>query len=302
MDGGVALQLRDDMALVESVGFITPVVDEPYSFGAVAVADAMSDLYAKGAKPILGMNLVAFPSRSLPISILGEILKGGSDKATEAGAMVMGGYTLDDPEPKYGMAVTGLADPRKLVTIAGCRSGDVLLLTKPLGSGIVATGIDRRMAPQGLVDRAVALMSELNRAASEAMLEIGVDGCTDVSGFGLLGHLHEMAAASGVSASIDLEKVPVLEEVWDLVRQGAVPEGTHNNHRYLRGRVDWEGVTRDEQLVLSDSQVSGGLLMACPPDRVERLLTRLSEAGVSAAPIGRLGDGPPGRIAVKRGR
>lgn len=302
MDGGVALQIRDDLALVQSVGFITPVVDDPYSFGAVAAADALSGLYAKGAKPVLALNLVGFPSRTLPMSTLGEILRGGGDKATEAGALVLGGHSLDDPEPKYGMAVTGLVDPRGLVTNAGGRDGDLLLLTKPLGSGIAATAIDQRLASPGLVDLVVDLMSELNRKASEAMVEIGVDGCTEVSGLGLLGHLHEMARASGLSAVVDLERVPVLDEVWDLVRQGTVPEGTHNNHRYLQGRVDWGKASRDEQLVLSDSQVSGGLLIACPRERGQALLDRLDAAGVLGAVLGHLETGAAGRIVVKRGR
>jgi len=302
LDGGVALQVRDDLALVQSVGFITPVVDDPYSFGAVAAADALSGLYAKGAKPVLALNLVGFPSRTLPMSTLGEILRGGGDKATEAGALVLGGHSLDDPEPKYGMAVTGLVDPRGLVTNAGGKDGDLLLLTKPLGSGIAATAIDQRLASPGLVDLVVALMSELNRKASEAMVEIGVDGCTEVSGFGLLGHLHEMARASGLSAVVDLERVPVLDEVWDLVRQGTVPEGTHNNHRYLQGRVDWGNATRDEQLVLSDSQVSGGLLIACPRERGQALLERLDAAGVLGAVLGHLETGSAGRIVLQRGR
>ena len=302
MDGGVALQIRDDLALVQSVGFITPVVDDPYSFGAVAAADALSGLYAKGAKPVLALNLVGFPSRTLPMSTLGEILRGGGDKATEAGALVLGGHSLDDPEPKYGMAVTGLVDPRGLVTNAGGRDGDLLLLTKPLGSGIAATAIDQRLASPDLVDLVVALMSELNRKASEAMVEIGVDGCTEVSGLGLLGHLHEMARASGLSAVVDLERVPVLDEVWDLVRQGTVPEGTYNNHRYLQGRVDWGKASRDEQLVLSDSQVSGGLLIACPRERGQALLDRLDAAGVLGAVLGHLETGAAGRIVVKRGR
>lgn len=300
LDDAAVFRLRDDLALVHSVDFITPVVDDPYSFGAIVAANALSDIYAKGATPVLALNLVGFPAKTLPLHLLGEILRGGAEKAAEAGVLVAGGHSVDDSEPKYGMAVAGLVHPDRVVTNAGARPGDLLLLTKPLGSGILTTAIDRCLASPRAVERVVTVMSQLNRAASEAMVAVGVDGCTDVTGFGLLGHLHEMARASGLSAEVEVERVPVLEEVWGLARQGIVPEGTHNNRRFLEGKVEWHGASREEQLVLCDAQTSGGLLMACSPEKEADLLLLLERRGVGAAALGRLLPGVPGRILVKR--
>ncbi len=289
------------MALVQSVDFITPVVDDPYAFGAIVAANALSDIYAKGATPILALNLVGFPAKTFPLHLLGEILRGGAEKAAEAGVLVAGGHSLDDGEPKYGMAVTGLVHPDRVVTNAGAKPGDLLFLTKPLGIGLITTAIDRRLASPASIQRVVAVMSKLNRAASEAMLAVGVDACTDVTGFGLLGHLHEMAMASGLSAEIELGRVPVLEEAWELARQGVVPDGTHNNRHYLEGKVRWEAISREEQIVLCDAQTSGGLLIACPPERGEELATAMGRAGIEAAVIGRMARGLPGEILVTRG-
>ena len=289
------------MALVQSVDFITPVVDDPYAFGAIVAANALSDIYAKGANPILALNLVGFPAKTFPLHLLGEILRGGAEKAAEAGVLVAGGHSLDDGEPKYGMAVTGLVHPDRVVTNAGAKPGDLLFLTKPLGIGLITTAIDRRLASPASIQRVVAVMSKLNRAASEAMLAVGVDACTDVTGFGLLGHLHEMAMASGLSAEIELGRVPVLEEAWELARQGVVPDGTHNNRHYLEGKVRWEAISREEQIVLCDAQTSGGLLIACPLERGEELATAMGRAGIEAAVIGRMARGLPGEILVTRG-
>lgn len=299
LDDAAVYRISDELALVQSVDFITPVVDDPYSFGAIVAANALSDLYAKGATPILALNLVGFPAKTFPLHLLGEILRGGAEKAAEAGVLVAGGHSLDDGEPKYGMAVTGLVRPDRVVTNARAKDGDLLFLTKPLGIGLITTGIDRRLARPETVRRAVAVMSTLNRAASEAMLKVGVNACTDVTGFGLLGHLHEMALASGLSAEVDLERVPVLEEAWDLARQGVVPDGTHNNRHYLEGKVLWERISREEQLVLCDAQTSGGLLIACPPERAAEMAREMERVGVSAVLIGRLGSGVPGQIWVR---
>ncbi len=300
LDDAAVYRISDDLALVQSVDFITPVVDDPHDFGAIVAANALSDLYAKGARPILALNLVGFPAKTLPLHILGEILRGGAEKAAEAGVLVAGGHSLNDSEPKYGMAVTGLVHPDQVVTNAGAKAGDLLFLTKPLGIGLITTAIDRRLVDPATIRRVVSVMSKLNREASEAMLKVGVDACTDVTGFGLLGHLHEMALASGLSAEVGLDRVPVLEEAWELVRRGVVPEGTHNNRHYLDGKVRWEGISREEQLVLCDAQTSGGLLIACPPDRDERLATSMEQAGVEAAVIGRMAPGASGEILVRR--
>jgi selenide,water dikinase len=243
---------------------------------------------------------VGFPVKTLPLSALEAMLRGGADKLAEAGAHLAGGHSIDDDEPKYGMAVTGLVHPERVVTNAGARPGDALVLTKPLGTGIVTTGIDRQLVNQETVERVVAVMAELNRAAAEAMLGVGVHACTDVTGFGLLGHLRELAASSGVSAEVWLEKVPVLPEVWDLVRQNAVPDGTRNNHRYLADHVACEELTYDEQLVLCDAQTSGGLLIAVAEERRTGLLQALAGVGVSAAEVGVVVEGRAGRIRVRR--
>jgi selenide,water dikinase len=299
-DDAAVYRLSDELALVQSVDLITPIVDDPYAFGQIVAANALSDLYAKGARPLLALNVVGFPVKSLPLSALEEMLRGGADKLAEAGAYLAGGHSIDDDEPKYGMAVTGLVHPERVVTNAGARPGDALVLTKPLGTGIITTGIDRQLVAEETIERVVAVMSELNRAAAEAMLEVGAHACTDVTGFGLLGHLRELAVASGASAEVWLEKVPVLPEVWELVRQGAVPDGTRNNHRYLADHVAWEGLTHEEQLVLCDAQTSGGLLIAVAEERRTALLQALESAGVSAARIGEVVEGGAGRIRVRR--
>lgn len=300
LDDAAVYRLSDDLALVQSVDFITPVVDDPYSFGAIVAANALSDIYAKGATPILALNLVGFPARTFQLHLLGEILRGGAEKAAEAGVLVAGGHSLDDGEPKYGMAVTGLVHPDRVITNAGAKAGDRLFLTKPLGIGLITTAIDRRLAGPEAIERVVAVMSTLNRAASDAMLAVGVNACTDVTGFGLLGHLHEVARASGLSAKVSLNRVPMLEEAWELARREVVPDGTHNNRHYLEGKVRWDGISREEQLVLCDAQTSGGLLISCPNERGEELSLAMERAGVEAAPIGRMVEGSPGEILVRR--
>ncbi len=293
--------LRRDLALVQTVDFITPIVDDPYTFGAIAAANALSDIYAMGARPITAMNLAAFPVRSLSLEILEAILRGAAETVTEAGASLVGGHTIDDPDPKFGLAVAGLAHPDRIVSKAGGRPGDALILTKPLGTGILTTALDRRLIGEEDLRGAVTTMRSLNRPAAEAMVEVGVHACTDITGFGLLGHLHELAEASGVSARISLGHIPILPGVWDLARRDAVPGGSRNNQRYLMEYVTWgEGIKPDEQVVLCDAQTSGGLLMAVPPGRRSRLLAALQERGVLAREIGKLARGNPGRIHVTR--
>ncbi len=300
-DDAAVYAIRKDLALVQTVDFITPIVDDPYTFGAIAAANALSDIYAMGGRPVTALNIVAFPVRSLPLATLQEILRGVAETVAEAGATIVGGHTIDDPDPKFGLAVTGLAHPDRIVRKAGGQAGDALILTKPLGTGILTTALDRRMIREEDLCEAVETMRNLNRPAAEAMLEVGVHACTDVTGFGLLGHLHELAEASGVSARVSLNQVPVLPGVWDLARRDAVPGGSRNNQRYLTEHVTWgEGIKPEEQVVLCDAQTSGGLLMAVSPRRRSRLLAALRERGVLAAVIGRLTRGPRGRITVTK--
>lgn len=292
-------RLTDDLAIVQTVDYITPIVDDPAAFGAIAAANALSDIYAMGGRPLLALNLVGFPIKTLPMSTLAAILRGGEAKLAEAGVTLGGGHSIEDLEPKYGLAVTGVIDPRRLITNAGAQAGDILILTKPLGTGIITTGIDRGLVNGGAVERVTAVMNQLNRAASEAMLAVGVHACTDVSGFGLLGHLRELAEASGMAARIYAGRVPVLPEAWALARQGAIPDGSHNNARFLAGTVDWAPeIATAAQAILCDAQTSGGLLIAAPPAQELALLDALQQAGVTGSVIGEIVPAAPGRIAV----
>ena len=293
-------RLSADLAVVQTVDYITPIVDDPFTFGAIAAANALSDIYAMGARPVLALNLVGYPAKSLPLGMLGEILRGGAAKLAEAGTCLGGGHSIEDLEPKYGLAVTGVVHPDRIVNNSGARPGDVLILAKPLGLGIITTGIDRRLVNGNVVERATAVMLQLNRAAAEAMLTVGVHACTDISGFGLLGHLREMAEASGVGAHIRWKAVPVMTETWGLVEQDCIPDGTRNNLNYLADFVDWTStVPQTARIVLCDAQTSGGLLMAVPSKRAEKLLRVLRQAGVaSAAVIGEIIPEPKGCIRV----
>lgn len=292
-------RLTDELAMVQSVDYITPVVDDPYAFGAIAAANALSDLYAMGARPALALNLVGYPVKSLPLSILEEILRGGADKMVEAGASLIGGHSIDDHEPKYGLAVTGLVHPDRVVRNAGARSGDQLVLTKPLGLGIITTGIDRGLADEATIKRAVAVMTTLNAAAAKAMLATGVHAATDITGFGLLGHLHEMLTASGVAAQIELRAVPVLDKARELAVANCIPDGSHNNFRYLGSFVTWdETIERPARMVLCDAQTSGGLLLAVPPEKVDPLLAALAQTPTPGALIGEITAEPKGQIQV----
>ncbi len=300
LDDAAVYRLRDDLALIQSLDFITPVVDDPYEFGAIVAANALSDVYAMGGTPLLALNIVAYPVRSLPLGLLEEILKGGQDKAAGAGVFIAGGHSIDDPEPKYGMAVAGIVHPERLITNSGARPSDLLILTKPLGTGIITTGIDRLLAEWPAIEEAISSMMSLNKEAAEAMSEAEASACTDVTGFGLLGHLHEMAVASGLSAEVALDAVPLLPQVRELAEAGAVPGGTFNNRRYLEAVVTWPpGISREAQLILFDAQTSGGLLIAISPERKKALLKALEEREVSCAvEVGRMVSGEPGKIRV----
>ncbi len=297
-DAGV-YRLNETTALVETVDYFTPIVDDPYAFGAIAAANALSDIYAMGATPLLALNIVGFPKEG-DLDVLGKILRGGAEKAAEAGVSVIGGHSIDDKEPKYGMAVTGVVHPDRIVTNAAARPGDALVLTKPLGMGIITTAIKRGRPKAETVRVAIAAMQTLNRAASEAMVAVGVSACTDITGYGLLGHLHEMLHASGVSALIRLAQVPVLGETWQLVKHD-VPGGTKNNLRFMNDKLTCAaGVTEEARLVLADAQTSGGLLIAVTPDKLSQLLSELERRGVATrAVIGEVTAGMPGFVRVE---
>ncbi len=275
------------MAIVQTVDYFTPVVDDPYTFGQITAANALSDIYAMGAKPLLVLNIIGFPVKLLPLDVLVEILKGGADKIKEAGAIVAGGHSIEDNEPKYGMAVTGIVHPDRVITNAGARPGDVLILTKPLGTGIINTAIKGKLADDSARRAAVELMTALNDRAARVMSEVGVRACTDVTGFGLLGHLYEMLAASGAGGRIHLDKVPLLEQVRSLAEIGMVPGGAYRNLEYLEQWLRWDSSLDDlDKLILADPQTSGGLLIAVPGEKAGHFMELLLESGVNGALIG----------------
>ena len=273
------------MAVVSTVDFFPPIVDDPFKFGEIAATNALSDVYAMGGKPIIALNIVGFPV-DLPHHILGEILSGGASKAQEAGVLIVGGHTVDDAEPKYGMSVTGVVHPGEQVTNAGAQPGDVLVLTKPIGTGIITTAGKQERVGAETLDRAVKIMSELNRKASEAMMHVGVNACVDITGFGLLGHLRLITAGSCVSAQVKATDVPIIEGVQELLNMGIAPGGTHRNLESLEGVVDWHSdISAETQILLADAQTSGGLLMSVPPDKLDDLLAALGHAGVKTRAV-----------------
>ena len=295
-DDAAVYRLTPGLAVVETVDFFPPVVDDPFQFGAIAAANALSDIYAMGARPLFALNLVGFPSE-LPLSILEKILAGGQSKADEAGIPILGGHSVQDPEPKYGMAVTGVVHPKKVLTNAGAKPGDVLILTKPLGSGIGSTAIKRGVASKALVKRVVAVMSTLNRAAGEVFAsgKFKVNALTDVTGFGLLGHLLEMMTGAKAKALLALERIPIIQDVPALAAQGVVPGGTKSNLTHVGERVRFpEGLPDDIRWVLADAQTNGGLLASVPARDARKALVALEKAGVDAALIGEVARGRPG--------
>ncbi len=279
-DDAAVYRLRPDLAIVQTVDFFPPIVDDPFTFGEIAVANALSDVYAMGATPLLGLNIVAFPAE-LPSEILAEILKGGAAKAREAGVLVVGGHTVDDEEPKYGMAVTGTVNPGHEITNAGAHLGDVLVLTKPIGTGVITTAGKAGEVGDDVLAGAIEVMSALNAGASRAMTRVGVHACSDVTGFGLLGHLREMAAGCGLTARIEADSVPLLPGARELAEAGHVPSGTRRNLASVDPATDWaESVDPVARLLLADAQTSGGLLIAVPPTRLDALGEELLNEGV----------------------
>ncbi len=301
-DDAAVYRLAPDRALVATVDFFTPIVDDAYDFGRIAAANAFSDVYAMGATPLLALNLVGWPRGTLPLDLLGEVLRGGQDIAREAGAFVLGGHSVDDPEPKYGMVAIGEAHPDRIVTLARARLGDILVLTKPIGTGVLTTALKRDLLTAADLTAAVASMTTLNAGAARAMLAVGVHAATDVTGFGLLGHLHNMLIASGVAAEVDAAAVPLLPQATELAAQGggAVPGGTQRNRDALAAHVSFaSGVAEATRVLLHDAQTSGGLLLAVPAERVDALLTALKKEGTpAAARIGRVTSGRAGAIQV----
>ncbi|BBL78515.1 selenide, water dikinase [Rubrobacter xylanophilus] len=282
--------------LLQSVDFFPPIVDDPYRFGQIAAANALSDIYAMGGEPLTAMNLVGFPC-SLDLGVLREILAGGLSKIEESGARLCGGHSVDDREPKYGLSVTGFATREKLVRNAGARPGDALILTKPLGFGILTTALKRDLLSEEEIEPAVKTAAALNRAARDAMLEAGPSAATDVTGYGLLGHLSEMLRASGAGAVVRRGAVPVWERAQHLAAEGCYPGGLKSNREYLRGSVLPDGVDETEMLPLYDPQTSGGLLISIPPERSDALLLALRDRGVrDAARIGEVTAGEGIRI------
>ena len=295
-DDAAVVRLPGGQALIATLDFFTPIVDDPYDWGRIAATNALSDVYAMGGRPLLALNIVNWPVDDLPLEMLGRVLQGGIDVASAAGVAVLGGHSITDPEPKYGMVAIGLVEPERVVRNSAARAGDHLFLTKPIGLGIVSTAVKRGVATEDLVARAVELMTTLNDRAAEAMLEAGAVAATDVTGFGLMGHLHRMLAASGVAARVDASAVPVIEGVLPLARDGVVPGGTARNHAYVDPHVDWGALERPERMALADAQTSGGLLVAAAD--AGRLVAALRARDVPFARIGEVVEGPAGRIDV----
>lgn len=283
-----------------TVDFFTPLVDDPYDFGRIAATNAFSDLYAMGATPLLALNLVGWPRETLPFELLGEVLRGGADVAQAAGAFVLGGHSVDDPEPKYGMVAIGEVHPDRIVTNAGAQPGDALVLTKPLGTGVLTTALKRDLVSAAELAPAVAAMTTLNAGAARAMLGVGVHAATDVTGFGLLGHLHTLLAASGRAAELRAAAVPLLPGARAAAERGAIPGGTKRNVADVADAVQYAaGVDAPTRLLLADAQTSGGLVIAVAPERLDALVAALvRERTLAAAVIGRVVAGPPGRITV----
>jgi selenide,water dikinase len=295
-DDAAVYRMGEDQALVLTTDFFPPIVDDPYWYGAIAVANALSDVYAMGGQPLLALNIVAWPMGRMEEE-LRQTLRGGYEKAQEAGCLIVGGHTVDDREPKYGLAVVGLVHPERVVRNVGARPGDILVLTKPLGTGVITTAAKQGKADPATLERAIGVMARLNRAAAEAMQEVGVHACTDVTGYGLLGHLLPMAMGSGVGARVYLSRVPVLEGTGRFLEEDIVPGGTRRNLAAVEKQVRWQGdIPPTARLLLCDAQTSGGLLMAVPQGRLPALEGALRRRGVEGWVVGEIT--PDGTVEV----
>jgi len=298
-DDATVYRLSKDLALVQTLDFFTPIVDDPYQFGAIAAANALSDIYAMGAKPIFALNIVGFPEDTLPFSVLEQILKGATDKAAEAGISVLGGHTIEDPEPKYGMVVSGILHPDKIIRNKGAKAGDVLILTKALGTGILSTAVKRGMIEKDLIDEIGQLMSQLNKIPAELMLNYEVHACTDVTGFGLLGHLREMSKSSLCDVDIFFDELPFIRETKHMATAGVIPGGTYNNLAYVKEDIEFGKHGRTDQLLLCDAQTSGGLLVALSEADAQNYLNDLHREGIDDAKIiGKFTNQGKGKIRI----
>jgi len=300
-DDAAVYKISDELALIQTVDFFTPIVDSPFAFGEISAANSISDVYAMGGRPVIAMNIVGYPrdNPKAPLSALGDILKGGASKASEAGVSVVGGHSIDDSEPKYGMAVTGFVHPDKIWRNVGAKPGDRLVLTKALGTGIIATAMRAQKAESDIVATAVASMSLLNKAAAEAAMAFAVHACTDVTGFGLLGHLREVLH-NELDAVLHLSQVPILPGTHKLATAGFVPGGSRRNLASLQDvvAVD-EGIETIDQEILCDAQTSGGLLIALPENEADALVRACIAAGLTAAVVGEVSTGV-GKIRLRQ--
>jgi len=283
-DAGV-YRLDASTAIVLTVDFFPPLVDDPYEFGRIAAANSLSDIYAMGGRPLAVLNIVGFPDKELPVEILGEILRGGAERVAAAGAVVAGGHSVRDSEIKFGLSVTGLVHPDRILTNGGARVGDVLVLTKPIGSGVLTTAAKKGLIPESDLAEAIDVMTDLNRGACEAALEVGVHAATDITGFGLIGHAHEMAEASGVTIEIDAKGVPLMARTLEVARGGTVTRAAASNLEFLGERCTSKGVDETLVKILADAQTSGGLLLAVAPDRADALVAALKQKHTRAASI-----------------
>jgi len=299
-DAGV-IRVREDLALVQTVDFFTPIVDDPRTFGRIAATNSLSDVYAMGGTPLSALNIVCFPRESLPLDVLRDVLRGGQEVVNEAGAFLVGGHSVEDRELKYGLCVTGTVHPDRVVTNAGARPGDRLILTKPLGTGVVATAIKAGMVSPEAAAEALRWMTTLNKDAAEAMQETGINACTDITGFGLLGHALEMAKASAVTVVLDSSRIPFITGVMELASMGLIPAGSFANRRFCEGAVTvGEGIETLLVDLLADAQTSGGLLISVGSDRAEDLHTALEDRSVMHCEVGKVVETSTGEIHVVR--
>lgn len=284
-DDAAVYKLTEDIAVIQTLDFFTPVVDDPYTYGAIAAANSLSDVYAMGGKPTVALNIVCFPN-CLNIEVLGEILKGGADKVIEAGAVVIGGHTVEDDEPKYGLSVMGMVHPQKVLKNYGSVVGDVLILTKPIGTGIITTAIKAEMASKDVYNEAVKVMSTLNKYSGEIIAEHNVTACTDITGFGIMGHGFEMASASEVTFKLYKDKLPLINGVKEYAQMGLIPAGCYNNKKYLQGKYELKNIEPWLEDVLFDPQTSGGLLISIPSSEGKALMKKLSKLEIPSQIIG----------------
>ena len=299
-DAGV-YKMNDELAIIQTVDFFTPIVDDPYSFGQIAVTNALSDIYAMGGKPLTTMNIVCFPIKTMPLTVLTDILRGGLDKMQEADVILMGGHTVDDTELKYGLSVTGTVHPDKLISSEGAQAGDKLILTKPLGTGIINTALNADMVSNDIVKIVTESMASLNKRAAELMQEVGAHACTDITGFGLLGHSIHLAVSSNIGIRYYVDNIPFFPEVVELAKQGLCPGGLFRNKDYYLDKIILSAEVTDYTLeVLFDAQTSGGLLISVADDKAVYLLEQLQQNGINdAAIIGEVISEPVGRIILQ---